>query len=68
MNDQYIEEIDDNVTFKCSCGFKFRCGIVDLNKHSIYCPECKKESLVDPETELYEHEHDWDVRSEGGRG
>lgn len=58
---EYIEEIHDNgdldqVTFNCSCGFQFKCGIIDLDKHSIFCPKCKKESLVDPETGLYEYD------------
>jgi hypothetical protein len=55
---QYIEEIgtDDGwIIFKCrACGYEFTRAAVNLEAHSIFCPECDLEHLVNPETNLYE--------------
>lgn len=53
---EYIKEIHggESIIFECNCGFKFKCGIINLEENTIFCPKCNTEYLV--EAPLYEHE------------
>ena len=41
--------------FTCTeCSFQFKCGIINIDRHTIYCPKCNFEIAVDPEIRLYD--------------
>lgn len=45
---------EEHHEFICECGFKFRCGIISLDRHTIYCPECATEIQVSDKISLCE--------------
>lgn len=58
---EYIQEVGHNnfIIFKCNnCKHEFELGVIDLERHTIFCPNCNKEWDVDPETYLQEVEDD----------
>jgi uncharacterized paraquat-inducible protein A len=45
------------IDFKClDCKLVFKCGIIDIDRHTIFCPRCNTEIPVDTEIGLYEYD------------